>query len=88
MWWRLPQFAHTVFGRVQSITRKLDDVLDAKNKAIRDLQFDLARVTKAHNDVIRAFESKLQEFGIPFEELGFQPLFSKTTTAPAGLVAS
>ena len=59
---------------LQNITRKLDDVLDGKNRAIRELQYDLARVTKAHNDVIRAFESKLTEYGIPAEELGFQPL--------------
>ncbi len=63
---------------LQNITRKLDDVLDGKNRAIRELQYDLARVTKAHNDVIRAFESKLTEYGIPAEELGFQPLVSKT----------
>ena len=29
-----------------NITRKLDEVLDAKNKAIKDLQYELARVTK------------------------------------------
>jgi hypothetical protein len=66
---------------LQNITRKLDDVLDGKNRAIRELQYDLARVTKAHNDVIRAFESKLTEYGIPAEELGFQPLVSKTRFA-------
>ena len=73
---------------LQNITRKLDEVLDTKNRAIKDLQYDLARVTKAHNDVVRAFEAKLHEFGIPAEELGFQPLVSRTTTGPAGLVAS
>mmetsp|Transcript_34733 Transcript_34733/g.79236 ORF Transcript_34733/g.79236 Transcript_34733/m.79236 type:complete len:481 (+) Transcript_34733:120-1562(+) len=71
-----------------NITRKLDEVLDAKNKAIKDLQYELARVTKAHNDVIRVYESKLTEFGVPVEELGFRPLVSHTTTGPAGLVAS
>jgi len=29
--------------------------------AIKDLQYELARVTKAHNDVIRVYESKLTE---------------------------
>jgi len=71
-----------------NITRKLDEVLDAKNKAIKDLQYELARVTKAHNDVISVYNSKLSEFGIPVEELGFKPLHALTTTAPAGLVAS
>ena len=40
-------------------------MLDAKNKAIRDLQYELARVTKAHNDVIGVYNAKLAEFGIP-----------------------
>merc|ERR1719478_1353441 len=71
-----------------NITRKLDEVLDAKNKAIKDLQYELARVTKAHNDVISVYNSKLSEFGIPVDELGFKPLHALTTTAPAGLVAS
>merc|ERR1712130_257053 len=31
------------------VTRKLEDVLDAKNGAIKDLQYELARVCKAHN---------------------------------------
>ena len=46
-----------------TVSKKLDDVLDAKNGAIKDLQYELARVTKAHNDVIRVYESKLTEFG-------------------------
>jgi len=69
-----------------TVSRKLDDVLDAKNGAIKDLQYELARITKAHNDVIRVYESKLTEFGIPVEELGFRPLVTSTGTGPAGLV--
>ena len=69
-----------------AVSKKLDDVLDAKNGAIKDLQYELARVTKAHNDVIRVYESKLTEFGIPVEELGFRPLVTKTSTMAAGLV--
>ena len=73
-----------------TVSKKLDDVLDAKNSAIKDLQYELARVTKAHNDVIRVYESKLTEFGIPVEELGFRPLVTSNGmgTGPAGLVVS
>jgi len=71
-----------------SVSKKLDDVLDSKNSAIKDLQYELARVTKAHNDVIRVYESKLTEFGIPVEELGFRPLLTNTGTGPAGLVVA
>lgn len=56
---------------------------------IRNLQHDIAKVSKAHNDLIRVYESKLNEYGIPIQELGFRPLVTKaTTTAPAGLVAA
>ena len=71
-----------------TVSKKLDDVLDAKNGAIKDLQYELARVTKAHNDVIRVYESKLTEFGIPVEELGFRPLLTNPGTGPAGLVVA
>merc|ERR1739838_976070 len=69
------------------------DVLDSKNGAIKDLQYELARVCKAHNDLLRTYESKLSSFGIPPDELGFKPL--ETTIAgqqlgkgPAGLVSA
>lgn len=74
------------------VTRKLEDVLDAKNAAIKDLQYEVARACKAHNDVIRTYEAKLQEFGIPMEELGFVPLLPDPSqplgTGPAGLVSA
>jgi chromosome segregation ATPase len=75
------------------ITKKLEDVLDTKNSAIKDLQYELARVCKAHNDLIKTYESKLSSFGIPTEELGFKPLQSTVTgqtlgEGPAGLVAA
>ncbi|XP_066570193.1 dynein regulatory complex subunit 4 [Amia ocellicauda] len=75
------------------VTRKLEDVLDSKNIAIKDLQYELARVCKAHNDLLRTYEAKLSAFGIPVDELGFKPL--ETTISgqtlgqgPAGLVAA
>jgi chromosome segregation ATPase len=75
------------------VTRKLEDVLDSKNGAIRDLQYELARVCKAHNDLIRTYEAKLGSFGVPAEELGFKPLKTTVTgqtlgEGPAGLVSS
>lgn len=75
------------------VTRKLEDVLDSKNSAIKDLQYELARVCKAHNDLMRTYEAKLSMFGIPTEELGFRPLESTVGgqplgQGPAGLVAA
>jgi DNA repair exonuclease SbcCD ATPase subunit len=75
------------------VTRKLEDVLDSKNSAIKDLQYELARVCKAHNDLMRTYEAKLMQFGVPTEELGFKPLESTVGgqalgQGPAGLVSA
>ncbi|XP_067948059.1 dynein regulatory complex subunit 4-like [Watersipora subatra] len=75
------------------VTRKLEDVLDSKNSAIKDLQYELARVCKAHNDLMRTYEAKLNMFGVPTEELGFKPLEStvggqQLGHGPAGLVSA
>ncbi|XP_017544335.1 dynein regulatory complex subunit 4 [Pygocentrus nattereri] len=75
------------------VTRKLEEVLDSKNVAIKDLQYELARVCKAHNDLLRTYEAKLKAFGIPVEELGFKPLESSVARqtlgqGPAGLVSA
>ena len=73
-------------GTLAQVTRKLDEVLDSKNQLIKALQFDVAKVSKAHNDLIRVYEAKLAEFGVPVEELGFRPLVTSVNTGPAGLV--
>ncbi|GAQ80611.1 myosin heavy chain-related protein [Klebsormidium nitens] len=73
-------------GTLEDVTNKLDDVLESKNQLIKALQYDLAKVSKAHNDLIRVYESKLTEFGVPVEELGFRPLITKTGPGPADLV--
>ncbi|XP_074248504.1 dynein regulatory complex subunit 4-like [Saimiri boliviensis] len=56
------------------VSRKLEDVLESKNSTIKDLQYELARVCKAHNDLLRMYEAKLMAFGIPLDNLGFKPL--------------
>ncbi|XP_014662068.1 PREDICTED: growth arrest-specific protein 8-like [Priapulus caudatus] len=75
------------------VTRKLEDVLDSKNSAIKDLQYELARVCKAHNDMLNTYEAKLRSYGVPPEELGFKPLQmsfggQRLGQGPAGLVAA
>ncbi|XP_063802001.1 dynein regulatory complex subunit 4 [Pseudophryne corroboree] len=78
---------------LSAVTRKLEDVLDSKNNAIKDLQYELARVCKSHNDLLRTYEAKMRAFGIPVDELGFKPLESLVPgqmfgQGPAGLVSA
>ena len=69
------------------VTRKLDEVLDSKNQLIMALQLDLSRISRAHNDLIRVYEAKLAEYGLPLAEIGFSPLMANIESTPAGLVA-
>eukprot|EP00708_Paratrimastix_pyriformis_P002811 GAFH01001569.1.p1 GENE.GAFH01001569.1~~GAFH01001569.1.p1 ORF type:complete len:476 (-),score=195.63 GAFH01001569.1:80-1507(-) len=80
--------SHLDPAALRVVTQRLDEVLSAKNKAIRDLQYEVHRVTKAHNDAVRVYEAKLIEFGVPPEELGYEPVLTRTTTGPAGLVSA
>merc|ERR1712098_594599 len=73
---------------VSDINKKIEDSLDAKNQLLKNLKYSLSHAMKAYNDAIRVYEAKLVEFGIPAEELGFQPLETNTSTVPAGLVAA
>ncbi|XP_020844758.1 dynein regulatory complex subunit 4 isoform X3 [Phascolarctos cinereus] len=74
------------------VSRKLEDVLESKNSLIKDLQYELARVCKAHNDLLRTYEAKLVAFGIPLDNIGFKPLETVVIGqslghGPAGLVS-
>ncbi|KAL7055391.1 hypothetical protein AAHC03_022606 [Spirometra sp. Aus1] len=77
---------------VAETTRKLEETLDSKNVAIKDLQYELARVCKAHNDLLEAIRAKMTNFGIPFDELGFRAVDCVLPNhvlgkGPAGLVS-
>ncbi|POI25921.1 hypothetical protein CIB84_010329, partial [Bambusicola thoracicus] len=79
-------------GALSLVSHKLEDVLNSKNATIEDLQFQLARACKAHNDMLQTMEAKLMSFGIPLDNLGFKPLESPVVgqtvgQGPAGLVA-
>ncbi|KAF7276762.1 hypothetical protein GWI33_009848, partial [Rhynchophorus ferrugineus] len=69
------------------------DILSRKNATISDLQYELARVCKAHDDLLETFEEKLKLYGIPKSELGFVPMRmvpqgqGGLARGPAGLVA-
>jgi len=78
-------------AELSHVTQRLDEMLAVRNELIRNLQYDVARVSKAYNDTMRTYQGKLREFGIPEDELqtmGFTNLMTKTSTGPAGLVAA
>lgn len=70
----------------------LQEILSKKNALIHDLQYELARVCKAHDDLLETYEDKLEKYGIPKHELGFVPLKiipegqGGLAKGPAGLV--
>jgi chromosome segregation ATPase len=72
---------------VASVTKKLETILGAKNRQIKDLQYQVHQCTKSYNDTIRVFESKLPALGIDPEEIGFEPIQTATSLMPARLVA-
>eukprot|EP01083_Nonionella_stella_P210714 762560_1 len=72
---------------LNNLTRKLDEVLDAKNVQIKNVKYEIAKVTKAHDDLVRVYESKLSDMNVPVEELGLETIDACAGTAPAGLVA-
>ena len=59
----------SVLGQVRG---RLDDIIEAKNQSVRDLQQELERVIISHQELIKVSEEKLAEFGIPVEEMGFR----------------
>uniref|UniRef100_A0A7S4T9I1 Growth arrest-specific protein 8 domain-containing protein n=1 Tax=Alexandrium monilatum TaxID=311494 RepID=A0A7S4T9I1_9DINO len=71
---------------VASVTKKLEQVLGAKSRQIKDLQYQVLQCTKAYNDTIRVYESKLPSLGIDPEEIGFEPIQTATSYMPARLV--
>lgn len=74
-----------------SLSVKMESLLKDKNDKIQDLRYELARVCKAHDDLLVTYEAKMVQFGVPVEELGFQPIRTtsrmKLGAGPAGLVA-
>lgn len=71
---------------VASVTKKLETVLGAKNRQIKDLQYQVHQATKAYNDTIRVYEAKLPSLGIDPEEIGFEAISTATSLMPARLV--
>ncbi|KAJ1511052.1 Dynein regulatory complex subunit 4 [Coelomomyces lativittatus] len=68
---------------VANVSKKVDTLLDTKHAQIRELQLDLARVSKAYNELIRLFQTKMVENAIPIDDLRLKPLVTKSTLLPS-----
>merc|ERR1712113_188712 len=55
------------------ISQKLDQVIAYKNDIVGQLQEEVQRIKDSHRTMVKTYESKLAEYGIPPEELGFSP---------------
>ncbi|KAF5279526.1 hypothetical protein FQR65_LT03348 [Abscondita terminalis] len=77
---------------LDKVYKTLTTTLSEKNSLIKNLQYEVARVSKAHDDLVQTYEEKLIQYGVPKAELGFQPIkytpANQTirTKGPAGLV--
>lgn len=74
---------------VDRVMTGLEEVLTAKNSAIRDLQYAFVRTAKGYNDSLRTYTAKLKASGVPAEEIdsmGFALVATSTSLGPAGLV--
>lgn len=77
-------------SQARRVLESLDNLLEGKNAHIRELQYGVAKASKAFNDSLRTFTEKLSIFGIPEEEirsLGFKTVLTNGNVNPAGLVA-
>jgi len=74
-------------GVIGIINGKLDGMLESRNVMIRELQHSIATLTKAHNDAVRVFDSRLRAMGLPSDDATHALLPSHTGIGPAGLVA-
>lgn len=66
---------------VDRVKGRLEDIMANKNHDLRELEKELANVSRLQQELATAMELKMSEFGLPFDELGF-------TTATRGLPGS
>lgn len=60
--------------QIQNLTPTLEEVELMKSETIHQLEEELRRIKETHANMIKTYEAKLAEFGIPVEEIGFEPL--------------
>merc|ERR1711871_915366 len=69
---------------VGDVQGRVEDVVEAKNRTVRELQQELERYIGAHQRLVQAAEEKMAEYGVPMEELSFTPLALGVPAAEQG----
>ncbi|MCQ2819857.1 MAG: hypothetical protein MJ252_21540 [archaeon] len=59
---------------LNELTKTLTRVELDKSEMINQLEEELKKIKETHGNMIKTYEAKLAEFGIPVEEIGFDPL--------------
>ncbi|OAE19131.1 hypothetical protein AXG93_2062s1420 [Marchantia polymorpha subsp. ruderalis] len=57
-------------AQIDEAKKGVENLLDSKNQQIKSLRYDIGKMKRIHHDVIRSFELKLSEMGIPLEDMG------------------
>ena len=65
---------------LSTVNNKVEDLLNKKNAAIQDLEFELAKASKSHDDVLRTYDAILIKYNIPKEE--FESMYKKLFSEP------
>ena len=73
------------------VMETLNQMLSAKDEALKNVRFLVVKLKKTYNDSLDTFQAKLRDLGIPEAELdmlGFssEDLPKESTGAPAGLI--
>lgn len=58
---------------VGNVSKKLEDVLMAKNSQLKELEAELNKVKDQYYNTVHLYETTMRNYDVPLEELGFVP---------------
>jgi hypothetical protein len=58
---------------VDRVKGRLEDIMANKAEDLRELEAEMAQVSKLQQDLATAMQLKMSEYGLPLDELGFMP---------------
>lgn len=61
-------------NRLGQLVQSIEEIESKKAEEISIVQEELKKIREAHSNMVKTYENKLAEYGIPVEELGFDPL--------------